>query len=84
MIRPKKSKVGPPPAGCPLEEVLSFLAGTWTPKVLWYLRAEPSAIWRFEAGFRQDFGKGIDDETSGARVPWNRHAYGDADVSAHG
>jgi DNA-binding HxlR family transcriptional regulator len=41
MIKPKKSSVGPPPAGCPLEEVLSFLAGAWTPKILWYLRAEP-------------------------------------------
>jgi DNA-binding HxlR family transcriptional regulator len=41
MIKPKKSKVAPPPQGCPLEEVLSFLAGAWTPKILWYLRAEP-------------------------------------------
>jgi DNA-binding HxlR family transcriptional regulator len=41
MIKPKKSKVDPPPPGCPLEEVLSFLAGAWTPKILWYLRAEP-------------------------------------------
>ena len=41
MIRPKKSKVGPPPADCPLEECLSFLAGEWTTKILWYLRLEP-------------------------------------------
>lgn len=41
MMRPKKSSVPPPPAGCPLEEVLTFLAGAWTPKILWYLRAEP-------------------------------------------
>lgn len=53
MIRPKKSKVAPPPAGCPLEEVLSFLAGAWTPKVLWYLRAEPR---RF-GDLKRDLGK---------------------------
>jgi DNA-binding HxlR family transcriptional regulator len=41
MIRPKKSKVPPPPAGCPLEDVLNFLAGAWTPKILWFLRSEP-------------------------------------------
>src|SRR3954471_16001983 len=41
MIRPKKSRVGPPPAGCPLEDCLGFLGGAWTPKILWYLRAEP-------------------------------------------
>lgn len=53
MIKPKKSKVAPPPAGCPLEEVLSFLAGAWTPKVLWYLRAEPR---RF-GDLKRDLGK---------------------------
>lgn len=41
MIRPKRSKVGPPPPGCPLEDCLSFLGGAWTTKILWYLRAEP-------------------------------------------
>jgi DNA-binding HxlR family transcriptional regulator len=53
MIRPKKSKVTPPPVGCPLEEVLSFLAGAWTPKILWYLRAEPR---RF-GDLKRDLGK---------------------------
>src|SRR4051794_28446266 len=41
MIRPRRSKVGPPPEGCPLEDCLSFLGGAWTTKILWYLRAEP-------------------------------------------
>lgn len=53
MIKPKKSKVAPPPPGCPLEEVLSFLAGAWTPKVLWYLREEPR---RF-GDLKRDLGK---------------------------
>ncbi|HEX4922586.1 MAG TPA: helix-turn-helix domain-containing protein, partial [Bdellovibrionales bacterium] len=41
MIRQKKSRVPPPPEDCPLEECLSFLAGEWTTKILWYLREEP-------------------------------------------
>jgi len=53
MIKPRKSKVGPPPEGCPLEEVLTFLAGAWTPKILWYLRAEPR---RF-GDLRRDLGR---------------------------
>jgi DNA-binding HxlR family transcriptional regulator len=40
MVKSKKSRVGPPPAGCPLEEVLGFLGGAWTTKILWYLRTE--------------------------------------------
>jgi DNA-binding HxlR family transcriptional regulator len=35
------NKSGTPPAGCPLEEVLAFLNGAWTTKILWYLRTEP-------------------------------------------
>ncbi len=31
----------PPPEDCPLEECLSFLAGAWTPKILWYLHEGP-------------------------------------------
>jgi DNA-binding HxlR family transcriptional regulator len=30
-----------PPKDCPLEDVLKFLAGEWTPKILYYLRGEP-------------------------------------------
>ena len=41
MIRAKKNKNGPPPIDCPLEGCLKFLAGAWTPKILWYLRTEP-------------------------------------------
>ena len=41
MIRPKKSKVPPPPADCPLEDCLKFLSGEWTHKILWYLREDP-------------------------------------------
>jgi len=41
MIKMKRARVPPPPADCPLEECLNFLAGAWTPKILWYLREEP-------------------------------------------
>ena len=41
MVRPKPAKAGPPEQDCPLEDCLRFLAGAWTPKILWYLREEP-------------------------------------------
>ena len=41
MLKPKRSKMSPPPEGCPLEDCLGFLGGAWTTKILWYLRAEP-------------------------------------------
>jgi DNA-binding HxlR family transcriptional regulator len=53
MIRPKRSKLPPPPAGCPLEDVLRLLAGAWTPKILWYVSAEPR---RF-GDLKRDLGK---------------------------
>ena len=40
MVRPKKNSQSAPPETCPLEECLRFLAGAWTPKILWYLRHE--------------------------------------------
>lgn len=53
MIKPKRSKVGPPPPGCPLEDCLRFLGGAWTTQILWYLRAEPR---RF-GDLKRDLGK---------------------------
>ncbi len=53
IIRPKRSKIGAPPEGCPLEGCLSFLGGAWTTKILWYLRAEPR---RF-GDLKRDLGK---------------------------
>lgn len=41
MVRPKKNSIAAPSNDCPLEECLKFLAGAWTTKILWYLRAEP-------------------------------------------
>jgi DNA-binding HxlR family transcriptional regulator len=41
MIRHKNNKSGHPPPNCPLEASLRLLAGAWTPKILWYLSAEP-------------------------------------------
>lgn len=29
------------PVDCPLKECLRFLAGAWTPEIMWYLREEP-------------------------------------------
>ncbi len=40
-MRPKPNKAAPPAQDCPLEDCLRFLAGAWTPKILWYLREEP-------------------------------------------
>lgn len=43
-VRPvphRPNRAGPPPADCPLEDALRFLAGAWTHQILWYLRAEP-------------------------------------------
>lgn len=37
----RKSKVTPPPVGCPLTVCMQFLKGAWTPNVIWYLREEP-------------------------------------------
>lgn len=40
MVKPRKSKVPSPPENCPLEGALRFLAGAWTPKILWFLRED--------------------------------------------
>ena len=40
-VKRRKSKVPPPPAGCPLTACMKFLGGAWTPNVIWYLRSEP-------------------------------------------
>jgi DNA-binding HxlR family transcriptional regulator len=40
-VKRRKSKVPPPPVGCPLTACMKFLGGAWTPNVIWYLRSEP-------------------------------------------
>jgi DNA-binding HxlR family transcriptional regulator len=40
-VKRRKSKVAPPPSGCPLTACMKFLGGAWTPNVIWYLRSEP-------------------------------------------
>lgn len=40
-LKHEPSRVAPPPEGCALTECMAFLHGTWTPNVLWHLRAEP-------------------------------------------
>lgn len=40
-VKRRKSKVVPPPPGCPLTACMQFLKGAWTPNVIWYLREEP-------------------------------------------
>lgn len=30
-----------PPSDCPVEECLRFLAGAWTPKIIWFLQPGP-------------------------------------------
>lgn len=39
--RPKKATQPPLPTDCPLESVLTLLAGAWTAQILWFLRAGP-------------------------------------------
>ena len=41
MVKVRKSKVDPPPGDCPLSNCMQFIRGTWTPHVIWYLKAEP-------------------------------------------
>lgn len=40
-LRPKAAIQPPLPYDCPLEDVLSLLAGAWTVQILWFLRAGP-------------------------------------------
>ena len=40
-VKRRKSRVSPPPTGCPLTACMKFLGGAWTPNVIWYLRSEP-------------------------------------------
>lgn len=40
-VKHRKSKVTPPPVGCPLTACMLFLKGAWTPNVIWYLREGP-------------------------------------------
>lgn len=40
-LRPKPATQPPLPHDCPLEDVLSLLAGAWTVQILWFLRAGP-------------------------------------------
>lgn len=40
-LRPKPAIQPPLPNDCPLEDVLSLLAGAWTVQILWFLRAGP-------------------------------------------
>lgn len=40
-VRHRPSRVTAPPTECPLTECMALLGGTWTPNVIWYLRAGP-------------------------------------------
>jgi DNA-binding HxlR family transcriptional regulator len=41
MVKMRKSKVEPPPGECPLSGCMKFIRGTWTPHIIWYLKANP-------------------------------------------
>jgi len=41
MVKVRKSKVDPPPGECPLSNCMKFIRGTWTPHIIWYLKATP-------------------------------------------
>ena len=53
LLRPKPAMQPPLPPDCPLEDVLELLAGAWTAKILWFLRAGPR---RF-GDLRRDLGR---------------------------
>ena len=38
VVKRRKSRVAPPPDGCPLKQCMRLLAGAWTAEVIWYLR----------------------------------------------
>ena len=52
-LRPKPATQPPLPHDCPLEDVLTLLAGAWTVQILWFLRAGPR---RF-GDLRRDLGR---------------------------
>jgi DNA-binding HxlR family transcriptional regulator len=37
MVKRRKSKVLPPPSGCPLNQCVRLLSGAWTADVIWHL-----------------------------------------------
>lgn len=41
MARLQSQKRQGPPSDCPVEECLKFLAGAWTPKIIWFLQTGP-------------------------------------------
>lgn len=41
MLRPTPSPVRSPDAECPLALCVNYISGTWTPHIMWYLRAGP-------------------------------------------
>jgi DNA-binding HxlR family transcriptional regulator len=40
-LKMRKSKVDPPPGGCPLSTCLTLISGTWAPNIIWYLSEAP-------------------------------------------
>jgi len=52
-LRPKPATQPPLPNDCPLESVLTLLAGAWTVQILWFLRPGPR---RF-GDLRRDLGR---------------------------
>ena len=47
MVPRRKTKVAPPE--CPLTPCLKLVAGTWTPNVVWYLKAQPRRFTELKA-----------------------------------
>ena len=52
MVRKRKSKVPPPPAGCALSQCMRLLGGAWTPEVIWYLREGERCFSELQADIR--------------------------------
>jgi DNA-binding HxlR family transcriptional regulator len=51
MVKMRKSKVEPPPE-CPLSGCMKFIRGTWTPHIIWYLKANPRRFSELKADIK--------------------------------
>lgn len=52
MVKMRKSKVEPPPGECPLSGCMKFIRGTWTPHIIWYLKANPRRFSELKADIK--------------------------------
>ncbi len=52
MVKMRKSQVEAPPTECPLSNCMKFIRGTWTPHIIWYLKATPRRFSELKADIK--------------------------------